>query len=338
MNRGSLTRRQMLALTGAAGCGAQQKQEDPVFSTGIQVVNILATVRDKATGALVTSLTRDDFTLDDERVPQTIRYFASHSDLPLTIGLIVDTSGSQERLLPAQREAAAVFAERVIREDQDQVFVLKFDRYVSLAQDLTSSRARVRKAVAGLERSPRPEGQAFNFAAAHTSRLFDAIETACQRYMMTGERRRALVVISDGVDSGFAGAIHRAIDAAIRSESVIFPICYRDPLATNPALLPQDAIRPKGGVRNLPEGTAMTGRDNMYKLALETGGSFFDVNEDTPIGQVFAMVDEELRSQYSIGFTPSQAGRPGRFRRVRLHLRNPGLDIRARAGYYPDAK
>lgn len=331
-----MTRREMVAAATAARAFAQQ-QQDATFTTGIKVVNITAVVTEKASGRLVTDLTKDDFALDDERVPQPIRYFASGSTLPLTMGLVVDTSGSQEQLLGAQREAAAVFAERMVRDGQDSVFVLKFDRYVSLVQDLTQSKARVKKSIGALRPSPAPENARFNFEAAHTSRLFDAIQTACERYFPGSTGRRALVVLSDGADTGFPGAINRAVEAAIRQEAVIFSICYRDPLATNPALLPEEPVRPRAGVRNLPEGVAMSGRDNMIKLALETGGAFFDVTDDTPVGQIFRLVGEELLSQYSIGFIPSEGGR-GRFRRVRLSVRKPGYEVRSRAGYYPDSK
>ena len=126
-----------LFLLAAAGA-LRAAQQEPVFTTEVRVVNILATVRDKK-GAFITNLTRDDFEIAEDNHPQTIRYFTRETDLPLTLGLMVDTSGSQRRLIDAERSASYRFFDRVLREDKDQAFIVQFDSAIQIRQPLTSS-------------------------------------------------------------------------------------------------------------------------------------------------------------------------------------------------------
>ena len=134
-----MTRREILQ--GAAVlCGVRlaRGQDAPVFSTDVKVVNVLATVRNQ-TGSLAGNLSQDDFALSEDGRPQTIRYFARESDLPLTLGLMVDTSGSQRSVLDAERGASLRFLDRVFRENQDNVFIMQFDSSVQMRQALTRS-------------------------------------------------------------------------------------------------------------------------------------------------------------------------------------------------------
>ena len=126
-----------------------QSQQDPVFSTDVKVVNVLATVRNKQ-GQIVRNLTQDDFVLEENGRPQAIRYFSREYDLPLTIGLVVDTSPSQARLLEEERSASYDFLDQVLREDKDLAFVIHFDGEVELLQDLTSSRRALSRALDSL--------------------------------------------------------------------------------------------------------------------------------------------------------------------------------------------
>src|SRR5882724_10785342 len=151
----SLSRRSLLAaLTTLPAAGLLRGQEaakqPPTFSTGVKVVNVFANVRNKQ-GEIVKDLTKDDFRLDEDGVPQTIKYFAQESDLPLTLGLLVDTSGSQRRLIEEERSASYRFFEQVLREDKDLAFVIHFDFDVELLQDITASRKLLEKALEELE-------------------------------------------------------------------------------------------------------------------------------------------------------------------------------------------
>ncbi|MDQ2840341.1 MAG: VWA domain-containing protein [Acidobacteriota bacterium] len=122
----------------------QKQQDQPTFSAGVNVVNVLATVRDKD-GKVIRNLAKDDFALEEDGRPQTIRYFSQQSDLPLTLGLLVDTSGSERRMLPTERDASRTFLEQVLRPEKDKAFLIHFDREVELLQDLTSSRQQLEK-------------------------------------------------------------------------------------------------------------------------------------------------------------------------------------------------
>src|SRR5271165_6638562 len=139
-----MTRRRVLQGAAAALCSARfaarlaQCQDQPTFTADVKVVNVLATVRNK-TGTLVGGLGKDDFSIAEDGRPQTVRYFAHESDLPLTLGLLVDTSGSQLKVLDQERGASLRFLDRVFRENKDHVFIMQFDTSVQLRQTLTGS-------------------------------------------------------------------------------------------------------------------------------------------------------------------------------------------------------
>src|ERR1700722_7024882 len=144
-----LSRRTFLALA-AAGVASGQDSPDAKFSTDVKVVNVLVTVHDKQ-GKIMSDLTKDDFDLSEEGHPQTIRYFTRETDLPLTLGLLVDTSLSQRRVLGEKKDASRRFVEKVLREDRDQTFLIHFDHDTELLQDLTSSRSKLERALDELE-------------------------------------------------------------------------------------------------------------------------------------------------------------------------------------------
>src|SRR5262245_24549036 len=141
-----LSRRRFLAALGMLpATGLLRAQQSPTFSTVTKVVNLYVNVRNKR-GEIVRDLTKDDFILDEEGVPQTIKYFSQESDLPLTLGLLIDTSGSQRRLIEEERSASRRFLDQVMREEKDLAFVIHFDFEVELLQDITSSRKLLQKA------------------------------------------------------------------------------------------------------------------------------------------------------------------------------------------------
>src|ERR1035441_2913605 len=126
------------------------KQQGPTFTTDVNLVNLYATVRDKDSH-IVSNLNKEDFVLQEDGRPQAIRYFSRETDLPLTLGLLVDTSRSQRAVIDAERSASYTFFEHVLREGKDQAFVLHFDHQVELLQDLTQSRQKLNKALHELE-------------------------------------------------------------------------------------------------------------------------------------------------------------------------------------------
>ena len=206
----SISRRSILALLPLfpAARLLRAQQPDKTFSTDVKVVNVFATVRNKQ-GQIVRDLTKDDFALEEDGHPQTIRYFSKESDLPLTLGLVVDTSGSQRRVLDQERSASSTFFDQVLRENKDMAFVIHFDSEVELLQDLTSSRKQLQSAISQLDVAPprqlqRPGSQypggGRRRGGGGTS-LYDAVLLASDELMKKQTGRKALIVLSDGVDN-----------------------------------------------------------------------------------------------------------------------------------------
>ena len=181
-----------------------QAQDDPVFSTDVKVVNVLATVRNKK-GSLVGDLSQDDFSLSEDGRPQTIRYFARESDLPLTLGLMIDTSGSQRRVLDAERGASLRFLDQVVRENKDKIFIIQFDSNVQLRQALTSSVGKLDDALAYVDSETNSQ---LRMQGGGRTLLYDAVVEASDKQMSKLTGRKALIVLSDGVDFGSTATLH----------------------------------------------------------------------------------------------------------------------------------
>lgn len=284
--------------------------QDASFTADVKVVNLLATVRDRE-GRIVNDLTRDDFVVQEEGRPQTIRYFARESNLPLTIGLLVDTSMSQVRVLESERTASYKFLDQVLRED-DLAFVLRFDFRVRLLQDFTSSRADLS---AALDQLSRPERR--------NTLLFDAVHDASEQQMKKMTGRKAFVVLSDGGDVRSKNSIVTAIEFAQRADTIIYSILFANRFMVGPPVF------------MAAEGVYMArGKKIMRRLADETGGAYFEVSKSNPIEKVYAQIEDELRNQYSIGYTPEGVEGTA-FRRVTLTAKRRDLIVRTRQGYYP---
>src|SRR5215469_7219252 len=187
------TRRQLLgfaaALAGARPLRAQQ--EEPVFSTDVKVVNVLATVRNKS-GSLVGNLNKDDFLLSEDMRPQTIRYFTRETDLPLTLGLLVDTSGSQRKVLDRERGACLRFLDQVVREKTDHVFLMQFDSTIQIRQPLTSSVGKLDDALSYVDSETMRE---LRLRGGGSTLLYDAVIRACEEVMKKQTGRKAVVVL-----------------------------------------------------------------------------------------------------------------------------------------------
>ena len=213
------------------------------MSVQVKVVNVLATVRDKH-GKIVNGLTKDDFTLTEDGRPQTIHYFARETDLPLTLGLLVDTSMSQRRVLGEERDASQSFLAQMLREDKDKAFVIHFDREVELLQDLTSSHEKLRAALESLDTpqftrtspgggggEPIPDRRLRDAApAAHGggTLLYDAVFLASDELMEKQPGRKAVIVLSDGVDMGSKESLEAAIESAQRANTIVYSILFKD--------------------------------------------------------------------------------------------------------------
>ena len=310
--RGYFTRRDVLQAA-AAVCGARLAfgQEAPDFSTEVKVVNVLATVRNK-TGSLVGNLSREDFSLSEDGRPQTIRYFARESDLPLTLGLMVDTSGSQRRVLDAERGASLRFLDQVVRENTDHVFIMQFDSSIQLRQALTSSVARLENALAYVDTETSFQ---LRIQRGGGTMLYDAVARASEEVMRKQTGRKALIVLSDGVDVGSYGSLKDAVDAAQRADTLIYSILYSD----------------SGAYGILGGGN---GRGVLQRMSNESGGSFFEVSKKQTVDQVYDILQEELRSQYNLGYVSDKPVAISGFRAIQLTVRQKGLIVQARRQYW----
>jgi VWFA-related protein len=328
--------------------------QDTTFSTDVKVVNVLATVRNKQ-GQIVQNLNKDDFTLAEEGRPQTIRYFSKETDLPLTLGLLIDTSMSQRRVLGQERTASYRFLDQVLREDKDMAFVIHFDWQVELLQDLTSSRKKLEAALTGLETPPvqrrggggggggYPGGGGGGYPGSRGGRrgggtmLYDAVLLASDELMKKQHGRKALIILSDGVDVGSKTSVTSAIASAQRADTLVYSILFADEEAYGR----QGGFGGRGGMgrrgrypsgrypQNRPDGKKI-----LQQISKETGGGFFEVSKKQPIEQIYSRLQEELRNQYSLGYTPEKAG--PEFRKISLAVKKKGLIVQARDGYYAE--
>ncbi|MDQ1471668.1 MAG: hypothetical protein QOJ99_3148 [Bryobacterales bacterium] len=296
----SVGRRAFLLTGGAFLLRAQDG--DAIFSTDVKIVSILATVLDKQ-GRINHDLTKDDFQVTENGRPQTIKYFSRDSDLPLTIGLMVDTSMSQVHVIGAERGASFRFLDRILREDKDQVFVLKFDMTVQVSQPLTSSREKLEKALVFVDTPTRAE---LRSQAGGGTLLFDATVNASKNIMAKRQGRKALIILSDGGENGSDASLNDAIEAAQHADTMIYSILF-------------------GGSE---------GRSILQRMSRETGGGFFEVTKKQSIDQIFEVIQAELRGQYSLGYTSDLPVRISEFRKLQLAVKQKGLVVQARDRYW----
>lgn len=323
----SLLRVPVFAVLAAAFSLAWQAPVKPLpgdqepIKVDVNLVNVLCSVRNKQ-GGLVGNLTKDDFLLDEDGKSQSIRYFSRETDLPLTIGLLVDVSRSQERLIDIERQAASEFFSQVLRK-QDLAFLISFGQDSELLQDYTSSASLLRRGldklrlnapVGGVMPGPVP-----TMNNPRGTVLYEAVYLAAHDQLRGQVGRKVLVVITDGVDQGSRLKIEDALRAAQNADAVVYCIDYSDPSAY--------------GYGGFGYGN---GEGAMKRIAGDTGGRVFRVDRKHPLNDVFAEIQEEMRSQYAIGYTPENSARDGTFRRIDLKTRDKNLKVQARKGYFAD--
>ncbi len=288
------------------------QDEQPTFKAEVKVVSVLATVRNKR-GAFVRDLGKDDFSLLENGRPQIIKYFSRESDLPLTLGLMIDTSLSQKRVMEQERIASYSFLEQVLREKKDQVFIMQFDLSPILRQELTSSFLKLSDA---LQRVDVPSMNDLRSQTGGGTMLYDAMFKATQDIMRGQTGRKALIVLSDGVDTGSETSIADTIEAAQKADTLIYSILFSDE-----------------GYYGIFSGGA-DGRNVLMRMARETGGGFFEVSKKQSLDAIFAQLQEELRSQYNIGYESDQPVSISEFRKIQLTTHQKGLTIQARNRYW----
>ena len=358
---------------------AQQSADKPVLVTPAQkpattisvdtkLVNIPVVVRDNK-GALIQSLTKADFSLQVDGKPQTIRYFDLDNNLPLTLGLLVDTSESLRSAIDEERTASSAFLDQMLVSKEDQAFVIQFARSVELLQDITGSRPRLQAALKDLD-TPNPNDSQSNSdpndsnsGSSHRSRagtlLYDGVFLAADELMSKQKGRKALVVLTDGEDRGSKERITDAIEAAQRSDTIIYAIYFKGeehrdgnnggnrgggfPRGGGIGFPGGGGGYPggggggrRGGGNPQPEQHA-DGKKILERMAHETGGRMFEVSKKQPVADIFAEIGKELRSQYRLGYTPDETAASDGYHKIDLAFTSPDkkkFNIQTREGYY----
>ncbi len=290
--------------------------QDNTIKVDVDIVNILCSVRTKP-GGLVANLNKEDFNVFENGQKQEIKYFARETDLPLTIGLLVDVSLSQERLIDTERQAASQFFSSVLRS-KDLAFLISFGQEAELLQDYTSSRTLLQKALEGL-RANGPVGGLHPGPVPTASQprgtiLFDTVYLASSEQLKGQVGRKVLVIITDGVDQGSRYKVAQAIKAAQLSDAIIYGINYSDPGAYGGFMSPSD--------------------HDLHRMSEETGGRVLKADRKHTLRDIFKEIQEEMRSQYAIGYTPSNPEKDGSFRKLEVKLNDSNLRAQARKGYF----
>ncbi len=310
--------------------GQDQQNQEPTIRVDVDLVNILFTVRAKKGGQLIPNLEKNNFTIKEDGKDQVIQHFARENDLPLTLGLLIDISASQERLIDIERQAASQFFSTVIRK-KDEAFLISFGKDTQLLQDYTNSARQLTAAMDDLRgdgqtpmigRGPIPNINTGPIPQTGTPKgtlLFDAVYLATTEKLKSEVGRKALILITDGEDEGSTYTLRNALEMAQKADAIIYSIYYVD-----------RGFYSRGGIMLGGGG----GESGLRKMSEETGGHVFTVSNKHPLSEVFQEIQDELRNQYSIGYTPSNATRDGSFRHLEIKTDNSDYKVQARNGYY----
>ncbi|MGB8776102.1 MAG: VWA domain-containing protein [Terriglobales bacterium] len=302
-----------------------QDQSVETLKVNVEIVQLFFNVKDKH-GALIPNLAKENFDLFEDGQPQTIKYFKAESDLPLTLGILIDSSGSQMRVLDMEKEVGASFLESTLRS-KDEAFVISFDVDITLLQDFTNSVSRLRHALNtakintggfGCAGGPiGPQGPVPCSASGQRgTALYDAVYLASHDELSHEVGRKAMILLTDGEDEGSRLKIKDAIEAAQKADAICYVLLIAD--------------RGIGGW-----GGPYTGPADMKKMTQETGGRVIEVgNKIEKLRQAFDQIAQELRSQYNIGYTPTNTARDGSFRKVEIKPKQGEYKVQARSGYY----
>jgi VWFA-related protein len=327
----------------------QASSAGPTITVNAQLVNLPVIVRDKR-GALVQNLTQSDFALTVDGHPQTIRYFDKDNNLPLTLGLLVDTSGSVRSALEDERTASEAFLDQMMTSPAgaatpDQAFLIQFAHETDLLQDLTPSRPKLRAAlnqVGVQDRNSQDQNSNNNGGYGHHhggfhgggTTLYDAIFLASNQLMQKQHGRKALVLLTDGEDRGSMETLQSSIASAQRAETVVYAIYFKGE---------QHGYGGRaggyGGHGGYPGGgrggeNHVDGKKILAQITGETGGRMFEVSGKQTFDAIYTQIAEELRSQYRLGYTPDATAAADGFHRIDLTTNDRKLIVQTRDGYY----
>jgi VWFA-related protein len=305
---------------------SQDETAVATLKMNVNLVDLFFTVKDK-NGILVPHLTRNDCTVLEDKEPQTLKSFVAETNQPLTLGILLDTSGSQQNVLPLEQDAGSQFLQRVLKS-KDEAFLVSFDVDVDLLQDFTNSPHQLAHAMskAEINTAGGNGGAGIPGAGGGTvptvgdpkgTLLYDAIDLAANEKLNQESGRKAMIILTDGEDQGSRTKIGEAIAAAQKSNVIVYVILIAD--------------RGFYGGFNM----GYYGYSAARRIAEETGGRVIDVgNNGKKLEAAFQQIEDELRTQYVASYTPSNAKLDGTFRRIAVQCNGDGLKVQVRKGYY----
>jgi Ca-activated chloride channel family protein len=303
----------LVAVLVGAWAGAQEPGVGPLTTLriGTKIVSVAAFIRDKQ-GRPLGGVTADDLVLKQDGQAQAIRYFSQGSELPLTLDLVVDTSGSQQLVIADETAASMVFFRAMLGRKEDRAALIQFDVNVLELQPLTSDVENLQRSLNYLSYPHAPAAK--NPRA--TTMLYDAVCEVAPK-MAAEQGRKAMLILSDGEDFGSKSSLNDAVAAAQKADVVVYSIYYSSGRGTFGLGRPG-----KGGNRAALE-----------KLASETGGEVFDAGEGVPLRQIYERIGQQLRLEYLLGYRPPDSA-PGSYHKIELKTKDGKLMVAARKGFY----
>jgi VWFA-related protein len=310
---------------------AGQKSDDSqqpteTLKVNVNIVQLFFNVKDKH-GALIPNLTKDDFEIYEDGQQQTLKYFTAETNLPLTIGMLIDSSGSQLRVLDMEKEVGGAFLKQILT-DKDEAYVMDFNIDASLVQDFTRDVQRLQKALnsvrinTGVTMPTLPGAGGGPVPTAHSAGtvLYDAVYLSAHDMLSKEVGRKAMILLTDGEDEGSRLKIRDAIESAQKADAIVYVLLCAD----------------RGFYGGMSIG--YSGEGEMRKLTEATGGRVINVgNKFDKLREAFDQIAAELRSQYNIGYTPTNTKLDGGYRKLEIKNKQ-SYKIQARAGYYAGRK
>ncbi len=307
----------------AADQKPQSEEPEETLKVNVNVVGLFFNVKDKH-GALIPNLTKDDFQVLEDGTSQTIKYFAAESNLPLTLGILIDSSGSQRNVLDMEKQVGGAFLRQILT-DKDEAYVIDFNVDATLVQDYTRDVRLLQAAMnkvrinTGYSTGPVPGAGGGPVPTAGINRgtvLYDAVYLSAHDMLSKEVGRKAMILLTDGEDEGSQLKIQDAIEAAQRADAIVYVLLCAD----------------RGFYGSFQMG--YSGESEMRKLTEATGGRVINVgNKFDKLREAFDQIAAELRSQYNLGYTPTNSKLDGSYRKIEIKCKQ-NYKIQARAGYY----
>lgn len=305
-------------MTAQPPSGSKDDDLGAAIKVDVDVVSLYCTVHNKQNG-LVSSLEKGDFDLAEDNKPQTIKYFSKETDIPLTMGLLIDVSGSQANMIEPERQAGSQFFSSVLKK-KDVAFLISFGADSDLLQDITGTPRLLQQGLGRLKPnfgySGPTSGPVPTMSRQAGTVLYDAVYLAAHDVLASESGRKAIILITDGEDEGSKLSMKDAIEAAQKADAIIYSILYVD--------------RPFYGGFNI----GYSGESVLKQMSEETGGRLFTVGGRNTLDAIFGQIQEEMRTQYLIGYTPTNSNKDGSFRKIDLKTHDKNFRVQVRKGYY----